>query len=87
MRAYASMYRLFRPTVISGHTRPYETHLWPQKTETYHAILPPIPIKPDIVAQSCALINMGQRLQSLSSENRDTPEQTVSTDQNLSLHS
>jgi len=34
------MYRLFRPTVISGHTRPYETHLWPQKTETYHAILP-----------------------------------------------
>jgi hypothetical protein len=35
------MYRPFRPTAISGHTRltsGHTTHLRPQKTETYHAI-------------------------------------------------
>ena len=35
MRAYASMYRPFRPTAISGHTRLTSGH---KKTETYHAI-------------------------------------------------
>jgi hypothetical protein len=36
MRAYASMYRPFRPTAISGHTRITSSHMM---TETYHAIL------------------------------------------------
>jgi hypothetical protein len=35
MRAYASMYRPFRPTVISGHTRLISGH---KMAETYHAI-------------------------------------------------
>jgi len=36
MRAYASMYRPFRQTAISGHTRLISGH---EKTVTYHAIL------------------------------------------------
>ena len=42
MRAYASMYRPFRPTVISGHTRLTSGHTrvisGHKMAETYHAI-------------------------------------------------
>ena len=44
MRAYASMYRPFRPTAISGHTRLTSGHTRVisshKMAETYHAILP-----------------------------------------------
>jgi len=44
MRAYASMYRPFRPTAISGHTRLTSGHTrvisGHKMAETYHAILP-----------------------------------------------
>jgi len=42
MRAYASIYRPFRPTAISGHTRHTSGHTrlisGHEKAETYHAI-------------------------------------------------